>query len=53
MENPIYYIENQSSDIYPHDNLEFEESAEIIINHVENGIEIARKNNLPQAIVIL
>jgi putative nucleotidyltransferase with HDIG domain len=51
MANPIYYIENQSSDINPHDNLEFEESAKIIISHVENGVETARKYNLPQAIV--
>jgi len=51
MAKPIYYIENQSSDINPHDNLEFEESAKIIISHVENGVETARKHNLPQAIV--
>ena len=51
MENPIYYIENQTSDINPHDSLEFEESAKIIISHVEKGVETARKNNLPQAII--
>ena len=51
MENPIYYIENQTSDINPHDSLEFEESAKIIISHVEKGIETARKNKLPQAII--
>lgn len=51
MDNPIYYIENQTSDINPHDSLEFEESAKIIISHVENGVETARKNNLPQAII--
>ena len=51
MAKPIYYIENLSSDINPHDNLEFEESAKIIISHVENGVETARKHNLPQAIV--
>ncbi len=51
MENPIYYIENQTSDINPHDGLEFEESAKIIISHVEKGVETARKNNLPQAII--
>jgi putative nucleotidyltransferase with HDIG domain len=51
MNNPIYYIENQTSDINPHDSLEFEESAKIIISHVENGVEIAKKNNLPQVII--
>ncbi len=49
--DPIYYIENQTTGINPHDNLEFEESARIIISHVEKGVEMARKNNLPDAIV--
>jgi putative nucleotidyltransferase with HDIG domain len=51
MNKPIYYIENQTSDINPHDNLEFEESARIIISHVENGVETARKSKLPQPII--
>ena len=51
MDNPIYYIENQTSDVNPHDDLEFEESANIIISHVEKGMEIARKHILPQAII--
>lgn len=49
--DPIYFIENQTSGINPHDNLEFEESAKIIISHVEKGIELAKKNNLPDAII--
>ncbi len=49
--DPIYFIENQTSGINPHDILEFEESAKIIINHVEKGVELARKNNLPDAII--
>ena len=32
----------------PHDNISFEESAAVIIKHVLNGIEIAKKNNLPE-----
>lgn len=51
MEDPIYYIENQTAGINPHDNLEFSESAKIIISHVEKGVELARKNNLPQSII--
>ncbi len=51
MDNPLYFIENQTSDINPHDNLEFEESAEVIINHVKRGVEIARKNGLPEQII--
>lgn len=49
--DPIYYIENQTTGINPHDNLEFSESAKIIISHVMSGIELAKKNNLPQSII--
>jgi hypothetical protein len=51
MEEPLYYIENQTSNINPHDQLEFEQSARIIIDHVRKGVELARKNKLPEAIV--
>jgi cyclic-di-AMP phosphodiesterase PgpH len=51
MEEPLYYIENQTSNMNPHDNLEFEQSARIIIDHVRKGVELARKNKLPEAIV--
>jgi cyclic-di-AMP phosphodiesterase PgpH len=51
MYDPIYFIENQTSGINPHDNLEFEESARAIINHVAIGWELARKNNLPKSII--
>lgn len=51
MEEPLYYIENQASSINPHDNLEFEQSARIIIDHVRKGVDLARKNKLPEAII--
>jgi hypothetical protein len=51
MEQPFYFIENQAPGENPHDNLEFEQSAGIIINHVIKGIEIARRNNLPEPII--
>ncbi len=51
MDNALYFIENQTSDINPHDHLEFDQSAEIIINHVTHGIEIAKKYNLPEQII--
>ncbi len=50
MNNPFYFIENQSAEFNPHANLDFEESAEIIIKHVTDGIAIAKKNRLPEAI---
>ncbi|MFO7370634.1 MAG: HDIG domain-containing protein [Bacteroidales bacterium] len=51
MEEPMYFIENQTNTVNPHDHLEFEQSARIIINHVVKGIELARRNKLPEAIV--
>lgn len=51
MKNPTYFIENQSTAINPHDELSAKESARIIINHVIDGIEIARKNNLPDRVI--
>jgi len=51
MDEPLYYIENQSSTINPHDDLEFEQSARIIIDHVRKGVELAKKNKLPEAII--
>jgi cyclic-di-AMP phosphodiesterase PgpH len=51
MEEPLYYIENQTSSINPHDNLEFEQSARIIIDHVRKGVDLAKKNKLPEAII--
>jgi cyclic-di-AMP phosphodiesterase PgpH len=51
MEMPMYFIENQAGGINPHDDLSFDESAAIIISHVIKGIEIAKKNNLPEQII--
>ncbi len=51
MKNPLYYVENQSMDYNPHDKLEFEESARIIIDHVSRGVEIAKKHRLPDPVV--
>ncbi len=51
MSNPMYFVENQMTDSNPHDKLEFEESARIIIGHVAKGVEIARKHRLPEAII--
>jgi putative nucleotidyltransferase with HDIG domain len=49
--NPAYFIENQVSGIpNPHDNLDPEVSAEIIIRHVTDGLELARKYRLPRRI---
>jgi len=51
MESPMYFTENQLSGMNPHDDLTYEESAKIIINHVIRGVELAKKNNIPEEII--
>lgn len=51
LSNPIYFIENQNAAINPHDDLPFEESAQIIIGHVMDGITLAKSYNLPNILI--
>ena len=48
--NPIYYTENQSGGISPHERLSDIESAQIIIGHVTEGLKLADKYHLPRQI---
>jgi putative nucleotidyltransferase with HDIG domain len=48
---PMFFIENQTSGLNPHDELTYEESAAIIINHVISGVEKAKKHKLPEQII--
>ena len=48
---PEYFTENQSTDENPHNELTLEESASVIIDHVSNGVEIAKKYNIPDQII--
>lgn len=50
MKNPAFFTENQKN-VNPHDQLTYEQSAQVIINHVKDGIEMAEKANLPRAII--
>lgn len=50
--NTAYFIENQSANNNnPHEELSYEESANIIIGHVIKGIELAYKHKLPEQII--
>ncbi|HER40980.1 MAG TPA: HDIG domain-containing protein, partial [Salinimicrobium catena] len=51
MKNPTYFTENQTTSVNSHDELSPKESADIIIEHVINGIEIAKKRNLPDRVI--
>ena len=49
LENPIFFTENQGN-TNPHACLPYEQSARIIINHVTDGLRLAEKHHLPEAI---
>lgn len=51
MERPEYFIENQKYIDNPHDVLSDEESAHVIIDHVNAGIKMAKQENLPSVII--
>ena len=46
-----FFTENQILGTNPHEDLEPQESADIIRRHVIRGIEIARKHNIPDRII--
>lgn len=46
LKDPVYFTENQTG-VNPHDKLSFEDSAQIIIQHVRHGLDLANKYNLP------
>lgn len=48
---PEFFTENQIQGANPHEDLTPSESAHIIRRHVIHGIEIARKNNLPDRVI--
>lgn len=48
---PEYFIENQSYNSNKHDNLAPNLSALIIINHIKEGIRLAKEYKLPKAII--
>lgn len=49
MVNPAFFTENQSG-VNPHKSLSYEQSAQVIISHITDGLKLAEKHNLPKAI---
>lgn len=49
MVNPAFFTENQSG-INPHKSLSYEQSAQVIISHISDGVKLAEKHNLPKVI---
>ena len=50
MENPVFFTKNQSGSVNPHKNLSYEQSAQVVISHVMDGLKLAEKSNLPKVI---
>jgi putative nucleotidyltransferase with HDIG domain len=50
MENPAFFTENQSGGLNPHKSLSYEQSAQVVISHVTDGLKLAEKHNLPAVI---
>jgi putative nucleotidyltransferase with HDIG domain len=46
-----YFIENQNTGVNPHDELDFDESAQLIISHVQRGLRLGRKHKLPDRVL--
>jgi putative nucleotidyltransferase with HDIG domain len=51
MVHPAFFTENQKGNINPHQKLNYEESAQIITSHVSEGVKMAEKASIPQAII--
>ncbi len=51
MKHPEYFIENQLGGKNPLSEIDYEQASQIIINHVNDGIEIAKKSHLPEQII--
>ncbi|MGX8683511.1 MAG: HD family phosphohydrolase, partial [Bacteroidales bacterium] len=51
MKNPMYFTENQHGGYNSHNDISNVESAQIIISHVMDGIDLAHKAHLPEEIV--
>lgn len=47
--NPAFFTENQSG-VNPHKSLSYEQSAQVIISHITDGLKLAEKHNLPKVI---
>ena len=49
MVNPAFFTENQTG-VNPHKSLSYEQSAQVIISHITDGLKLAEKHNLPKVI---
>jgi putative nucleotidyltransferase with HDIG domain len=51
MEAPSIFIENQISGVNPLQSIDYEQGAQLVIGHIENGVRLAKKHKLPKQII--
>jgi hypothetical protein len=51
MKQPGFFTENQMSGVNPLSIMDYEDAARIVVNHVKDGIEIAKKSRLPEQLI--
>lgn len=51
MKNPLFFVENQTTGINAHDDLDSLESARMIIDHVKEGILMAKSKRIPDTVI--
>ena len=51
MNQPVYFVENQSDGMNPHTEMTYKESAKVIIDHVHAGVKLARRHKLPEVLI--
>lgn len=51
VKHPFYFTDNQSDGVNLHDALDPQESARIIIDHVRDGLQMAREARLPSKLI--
>ncbi len=51
MDTPVYFVENQQAGTNPHDKLDPDDSAKIIVKHIRRGVQLAKKYNLPKQVI--
>ncbi len=49
--NPKYFVENQTDEYSPHENMDPGESSKLIINHIRNGVVLAKNYKVPVQII--
>lgn len=51
IQKPLFFIENQHTGFNPHEEIDNEESAQIITSHVVEGVKLAHKYKIPEPLI--